>query len=611
MTVPPLTLFLVDEDPVFRTGLRLWLDRRSDFQVVGEAASAAASLQQLTTLQAATVDAGETLATAGVDGVIIGLGDTADVSEPAIGLDLCGQIKQQFPTLSVLVLSRYGEPVVAAAARQMGADGFGPRGLPLPELTRLIRQSLRPAGVSLGPDADIAWPERSQGLIVGLHCNAIQQIEVALAMVKETAARRPNLVYRWVLAGQIRELRAARWMIRQILPLSSPAGRPAENFSITGLRTEQVPESATGDAPLRNPGNSKTNLRAGAQPDSLQQMQPADTIAASSLLSPLAIDSVRTRVCEAVFRKLRFPLDNRSDVPLEIDILRADKRRELLYTVLRAFEAGLDDLQQAEIQPGQLESQRLEFLTDLWRAVTLDFFGRYYTPPIAGLEQPMVMALQQDVGLVQSAILQPIPAVPALLGHLLFQTGLEIEGVTYLATTPDALRRSQFLLENLLIQIACGVMQPLLNRFADVEVLKRSLYQRRIISTRDVTRFRNELSWRYRWDALINEPKAIFESQYRLLALAPGGIQILWIYAPRQQELAALSGFPYVLTLALETRDAIAPRLRTTLAWLGSGVVFVLTELIGRGIGLVGRGVAKGIGNTWQDLRLRQRRDEL
>jgi hypothetical protein len=66
------------------------------------------------------------------------------------------------------------------------------------------------------------------------------------------------------------------------------------------------------------------------------------------------------------------------------------------------------------------------------------------------------------------------------------------------------------------------------------------------------------------------------------------------------------------MTLALEARDAIAPRLRTAIALVGSSVVFVLTEIVGRGIGLIGRGIVKGIGSTWQDIRFRQRqRDEM
>jgi hypothetical protein len=222
----------------------------------------------------------------------------------------------------------------------------------------------------------------------------------------------------------------------------------------------------------------------------------------------------------------------------------------------------------------------------------------------------MVIVLQQDEAIVHTAILTKIPDVTTLLAHLLFQAPIEIAGASYMATTPEALRRSQFLLENLLIQVACAVMQPVLNHYPDVETLKRSLYQRQIMSTRDITRFRNELSWRYRWDELVNEPKAVFESEYRLFAMTPNGLQTHTIYAPRQTELESLSGMQYALTFALEARDAIAPRVRAAISLAGSTVVFVLTEVIGRGIGLIGRGIVKGVGNTWQDIRLRQRQQD-
>ncbi|PZO46363.1 MAG: DUF3685 domain-containing protein, partial [Phormidesmis priestleyi] len=71
----------------------------------------------------------------------------------------------------------------------------------------------------------------------------------------------------------------------------------------------------------------------------------------------------------------------------------------------------------------------------------------------------------------------------------------------------------------------------------------------------------------------------------------------------RRAELNRLGGIPLVVTLALETRDAIAPRLRTAFSIFGSSVVYVLTEVLGRGIGLVGRGILKGVGSAWQDTK--------
>jgi hypothetical protein len=52
------------------------------------------------------------------------------------------------------------------------------------------------------------------------------------------------------------------------------------------------------------------------------------------------------------------------------------------------------------------------------------------------------------------------------------------------------------------------------------------------------------------------------------------------------------------VTLSLEARDALAPQLQAGLRRLGDLVVVVLTQVIGRAIGLVGRGVLQGLGRS-------------
>jgi hypothetical protein len=206
-----------------------------------------------------------------------------------------------------------------------------------------------------------------------------------------------------------------------------------------------------------------------------------------------------------------------------------------------------------------------------------------------------------DAAIVQTALLNKIPGVTDFLAHLLFQTPLIIDNASYAAGTPEALERAEALMQNLLVQVANAVVQPLLNHFADVETIKQSFYDRRLISTREIERFRNSLSWKYRLEKYIGEPKAIFESRYWLYILDPFGIVRIPIYAPRNQELEQLSRVQLAVTLALETRDAIAPRLRAAVAFIGSGVVYILTQVVGRGIGLVGRGILQGIGSSWQE----------
>lgn len=68
------------------------------------------------------------------------------------------------------------------------------------------------------------------------------------------------------------------------------------------------------------------------------------------------------------------------------------------------------------------------------------------------------------------------------------------------------------LLENLVIQVANGVVQPLLNCFPHHESVKQRFYRRNLLSTRETERLRNQLSQRYRWQRYWDEPRAIFVS---------------------------------------------------------------------------------------------------
>ena len=413
MTASPLTLFLVDEDPVFRLGLRIWLEQRPDFRVVGEAANSEVALTTLDDLQASATASATDAATLdvvpAVSLVIIDLGLGQNNPEELPGLQLCSVIKQRFPQLAVLVLSAQTAPVLRAAAQQMGANGFGQRDLPVRDLARLIQHTAQQQSANLADIAeDVALPEPVEGPIAFLNRTSVEQIEATMAEIEQLATRRLPYWYRLVLAGKYRELRAAKWLVQRILPVT------------------ESPASASSSPLTRDASTENTDVQAVLTPEprstvATLRLDGGDLLPSQSPL-PVPVGDIRTRVCEAVFRKLQFSLDNQSSVPLEIDILRSDKSRELLYTTLRAFESLLDDLQQAQILPGQLEDKQAVFLQDLWQTVTVDFFGRYYTPAVEGSEQPLVTVLQQDSAIVQTEILSRIPDVTMLLAHVLFQS---------------------------------------------------------------------------------------------------------------------------------------------------------------------------------------------
>lgn len=602
MSEPPLQLMLVDEDPTFRLGLRVWLEQLPGFQIAAEAASAAEAMdivRKSDRIQANAFTNPSLRGHQSINLVIVDLGlGTHETNRDPIsssGLQLCKSLKTEFSKLPILVLSARDEPILEAAARQVGADGYGTRSMPVRELAQLIRAVAKESNKPVEKRSTL--PPQIPGPLTALRLSirlaGLDQIEQQL--IKTTAElRHPRLSWLeyQVLMGQIRELKAARWCMKQL------------------WSTRKYPDASWVKKTSKSPGqksrsliNSQTDLPATPSVGVATNITPTNATSLS-----LRSGDVQTMVFEAVFAKLQTDLENTTSDPIEIDILRLDKKRELLFIILRCFENLLDDLRQSTLQPGQLRDKSPQILRDLWVATIEEFFGRYYTVSLNGVEQELVAVLYQEKDTVEQEILKHIPLLPELLSHWLFQDAMIVAGTSYIAATPEALGHSEQLLENVLIQMGNAIMQPLLNRLADVEVIKKGLYSRRIISTRDIERFRNDLSWRYRWNRLVNEPTAIFESQYHLYTLGPRGIMLTSIYAPRRAELDRLSGLPWAMTLLLETRDALSPRVRTLISLVGSSVVYVLTEVVGRGIGLVGRGILQGVGSAWQDTRRSKQR---
>ena len=245
-------------------------------------------------------------------------------------------------------------------------------------------------------------------------------------------------------------------------------------------------------------------------------------------------------------------------------------------------------------------------LKNIWQETVINFFGKYYSLiyiQANNCEVNIVDVLLKDVAIVQMEFLNKIPQVDNLLSHLLFETELVVDNNTLAIGNAEAIQRAEIILDNLLIQIANGVIQPLLNHFADQEEIKQKFYRYNLLPTREIEKFRNDLSWKYRLEKYVTNPQSIFESRHILFVFSNFGIKKTSIYAPRSQELQQLEGIQLAITLVLEFQDAIAPRLKSASAFIVKGLVYLLTNVLGRGIGLIGRGVLQGIGSAWQESR--------
>ena len=64
----------------------------------------------------------------------------------------------------------------------------------------------------------------------------------------------------------------------------------------------------------------------------------------------------------------------------------------------------------------------------------------------------------------------------------------------------------------------------------------------------------------------------------------------------REKELENLEWLQKQVTLLVEIRDAVAPQLEVAVKYIGNLFVTFLTKVVGKAIGLVGKGILQGLG---------------
>ncbi|MBT2324159.1 response regulator transcription factor [Variovorax paradoxus] len=132
MTRPSaVRLFLVDDHPLVRDGLRARLDPLPGIEIVGEAGSAAEALALIERLQPDLVLAD------------VGMKDMN-------GIELAAQLQQRQPAVRVVMLSMYDNPEYVQQALQAGARGYVLKDAPAAEIVAAI-DAVSAGGTFLSP----------------------------------------------------------------------------------------------------------------------------------------------------------------------------------------------------------------------------------------------------------------------------------------------------------------------------------------------------------------------------------------------------------------------------------------------------------------------------
>ncbi len=619
-----LKLLLIDNDPIFRMGLKFSCEQFSDIEIVFETEVGA---EALTNIQNFIAEDNNFLVILDIETNNLIPQTTEEIT--VSGIDFCQQLKTSYPQLPILLLTSLQDTLLLTLLRDLGVNGYCPKGISISELVIIIRQIANGESYWVNiPGVETIQEKSDRPTNLGLRVqtknffntfldnvckSGLKQIDSSLSEVTSQLNERVknldrnnlnSLLNVAITSGQRRELLTARWILSHLSPKSVNAQKQQQSTDVNGENFESKK--------LKN----LTELQTKKIINSVNNDEQVVLRINSEFVSPTTTEAMnlQTALFESTIAKLNSNLINISGLPMEIDILRGSKKQELIYIALCKFEDILDELRTASILMEEIPQQRDEIVHNLWEFTSKFFVGEYYQLEISNgmgivnafveqIKVEVMPVLLNDADNVHKFILDKIPLVEELISYLLFQVPLVVDNVSFAVGTPEAMERSEALLQNLLISIANAVIQPLLNNFADVEEIKEDFYSRQLLSTRDIEKFRNRLSWKYRIEEYIEEPKEIFESNFSLFVLNERGIKKVSIYSPRRHELTKLSGIPLTVTLLLETRDAIAPGIRATVSFIGSGVVYLLTQVIGRGIGLIGRGIIQGVGSSFQDAK--------
>ncbi len=120
LSTAPLKILLVEDDELFRLGLRVRLQQEPDLDIVAEAEDGETAI--------------ELAATQPIDLVLL------DVGLPGLGgIETCCQLKQRHPDLPVLVLTSYTQPNLIARLVTSGAQGYCVKGIAAEGLILALR----------------------------------------------------------------------------------------------------------------------------------------------------------------------------------------------------------------------------------------------------------------------------------------------------------------------------------------------------------------------------------------------------------------------------------------------------------------------------------------
>jgi len=293
-------------------------------------------------------------------------------------------------------------------------------------------------------------------------------------------------------------------------------------------------------------------------------------------------------------------LGNGTGQLLAIEGLHPERRRDLLLALLQQLHEVLLRLRGDELvgtrDQKALSARWQSLQTEVKQQALRSVAGNYVRLPQGESLVAVADQLVDRTDLHQSD--DELPDPQTMLASLVLDQPVLVDGQLLPSDDPRALLQLETLISNWLVRTAELIGSELLGICGEWPELRRYLLQQDLISTRELERLRNQLNSQSRWQDWIERPIRLYESRRLLFSLKTGRIEPLLLTEPRDEELKRLRWWQQQVALIVEARDAIAPQVQALVKRLGDLMVVVLTQVVGRAIGLIGRGIAQGMGRS-------------
>ena len=308
-------------------------------------------------------------------------------------------------------------------------------------------------------------------------------------------------------------------------------------------------------------------------------------------------DSSSKEIWKVIYKrineKLQYDLTNSTNELSALYSLKSSKRSKLLKTLLSEFSIVLNKFESKDYQ-GKGFEKKLQLINPELRANTLrNFIDSYDRLEKNGIESSISDFLlnNAELGLIDDEL----PSINLIIDPILNNKAIHIDGEYITVDDPRSLIHLELLILNWIFRTAEIVSAEIISSCSEWAELRKYFLSKELVSTRELERKRNHINTNNQLQNIFKKPVRIYESKRLYYTINNKKVEKTIILEPRDEELRKLDWTQRQIAFIIELRDALAPQLQAIIQYLGDLIVLILTKVVGRSIGLIGRGIAQGM----------------